>query len=70
MHDLLSSTCDKNSTKDQEGLEWEHPIINFGKKKQRQKWKSWLVKRNFICNLNHSHIIKSRKDKLNNHYYV
>lgn len=38
MHDLLSSTCDKNSTKDQEGLEWEHPIINFGKKKQRQKW--------------------------------
>lgn len=32
MHDLLSSTCDKNSTKDQEGLEWEHPIINFGKK--------------------------------------
>lgn len=34
MHDLSSSTCDKNSTKDQEGLEWEHPIINFGKKKK------------------------------------
>lgn len=66
MHDLSSSTCDKNSTKDQEGLESEHPIINFGKKKNKGK----NVKMNFICNLNHSHIIKSRKDKLNNHYYV
>lgn len=37
MHDLLSSTCDKNSTKDQEGLEWEHPIINFGKKENKRQ---------------------------------